>query len=302
MQSPPIPAQTPTPLPPDPIPPVVTQGLGLVYRRGLIRVREVQALQDLDLEIDSGEVLGIVGPNGSGKSSLFRCLLGLIPVHTGQVRVLGESPGARQSLAQIGHQAEERLPLGRFTAREFLTLDGTLRGWPTRRASERADQLLQRVGLADVADRYHQDYSTGMARRLALAHALYAEPRLLLLDEPTAGMDPFGVELVLQILTEETRRGCTCLVATHSLEELEGCFDRLLVLYQGRALALAPPAEILAQKGRFDLLVEELDTYALDSLEERIDHFGGRLVEKKPSLKKLSTWLRERQSEGGDSA
>lgn len=281
--------------PSQPEPPVLTQGLGIRYRRGWFRKQIVHALSHLDLEIRPGEVLGIVGPNGSGKSSLFRGLLGLVPIDSGQACVLGAPPGRREALAQIGHQSEERLPLGRFTAREFLTLDGTLRGWPRSEASDRADLLLRRVGLEDAADRYHESYSTGMARRLALAHALHARPRLLLLDEPTAGMDPFGTEMVRQVLSEESTRGCTCLVATHSLEELEDCFDRLLVLYQGRALALAPPGEILAQKGRHELQIEGIDDHALESLEERIAHLGGTLVEHKPSLIRLSAWLRQQE-------
>jgi ABC-type multidrug transport system ATPase subunit len=279
-------------------PPVLAQGLRLSYRRGFFKVQQVHAIQDLDLWVNQDEVLGVVGPNGSGKSSLFRSLLGLVPIAAGKVQVLGAAPGRRQSLALIGHQAEERLPLGRFTAREFLTLDGTLRGQARSEASDRAELLLGRVGLLEAADRYHQDFSTGMARRLSLAHALYAEPRLLLLDEPTAGMDPFGVEMTRQILAEETTRGCTCIVATHSLEELEGCFDRLLVLYRGRALALAPPEEILAKEGRHEFVVEDLDDYSLEALEERIDHFGGKLIQRKPSLQKLSAWLREREGGG----
>lgn len=285
--------------PSQPEPPVLTQGLGIRYHRGWFRKQIVHALSHLDLEIRPGEVLGIVGPNGSGKSSLFRCLLGLVPIHSGQARVLGAAPGRREALAQIGHLAEERLPLGRFTAREFLTLDGTLRGWAHSEASDRADLLLRRVGLQDAAHRYHEDFSTGMARRLALAHALHARPRLLLLDEPTAGMDPFGTEMVRQVLSEESTRGCTCLVATHSLEELEDCFDRLLVLYQGRALALAPPEKILAREGRYELQVADLEEHALESLEERIAHLGGTLVERKPSLIRLSAWLRQQEKGPG---
>ena len=281
-------------------PPVLAQGLGLRYRRGIFKVQEVQALQDLDLWLEQDEVLGVVGPNGSGKSSLFRCLLGLVPIAEGKVQVLGAAPGDRTRLAQIGHQAEERLPLGRFTAREFLTLDGTLRGWPRSEAGDRADLLLRRVGLQEAADRYHEDFSTGMARRLAIAHAIYAEPRLLLLDEPTAGMDPFGVEITREILAEESARGCTCIVATHSLEELEDCFDRLLVLFRGRVLALGAPGEILAQVGRHEFIVEDLDDYALEALVERIDHFGGKLVQMKTGQLRLSTWLR--QHERGDSS
>ncbi|MEZ5989198.1 MAG: ABC transporter ATP-binding protein [Planctomycetota bacterium] len=274
--------------------PLRVEGLSVTWRSGLLGRRLVRAVRGLSLTVEAGSVVGIAGPNGSGKSSLFRALLGLAPITAGSATVLGRPAGDRAAVARTGHLAEGRLPLGRLRARELLTLSGTLRGWPLARARARADALLDRVGLAAVAGRAHGDFSTGMARRLALAQALYHEPELLLLDEPTAGMDPLGVDLMRELVKERAAAGATCLVATHVLEDFGAELDRLVVLYDGEVLADGSPDDVLGREDATSWTVAGLDDEARRAVEAEIAARGGKLLASGRPRRSLGAWLRER--------
>jgi ABC-2 type transport system ATP-binding protein len=271
---------------------VAVADLTLVYRQGFWRRQRVMALDGVDLRAGRGDLVGVVGPNGSGKSSFLRCLLGHERPARGSVRVLGAPAGPRRDEARgIGHVAEGRLPFAHLTARELLTLSGLLANETNRAAQARADAWLERVGLADQARRRHGTFSAGMERRLALAMAMLHEPALLLLDEPTAGLDPFGVEMLRDELRRHAERGGCALVATHELEDFGGLFTHLLVLWDGRRLAFGPAAEVLGDPERHEIRVRGLPPGALAGLVRAAEGAGGKVEHAGPAQRTLGEWL-----------
>jgi ABC-2 type transport system ATP-binding protein len=204
----------------------------------------VRALENVSLTVAPGEVLGILGPNGSGKTTLLDVLLGFQKPDAGSVSVLGLPPGHPDALARIGHLPQGPVPYPRLTGRRFLVFVAEVQGViaPARRAGE----LISRLGLDEVANRPMSGYSTGTARRIGLAQALVHRPELLLLDEPTANLDPVGSALVRQMLAEEARRGATILLASHHLHEVEKLATRIVVLGHGKIAAEGSVESLLA--------------------------------------------------------
>ncbi len=227
------------------------------YRTGWLGRAKLLAVDRVSLRACAGEVIGIVGPNGSGKSSLLRCLLGVESPDQGEALVLGEKPGAKNSRRRIGFCSEQTLPFQKLTAAEFLTLKGTISGLSVAEATARANETLKLVDLENAASRPHGEFSSGMARRLAFAQANYLKPELLILDEPTTAIDPLGVELVRDELRRYRDAGGCALVATHSLEDFDGLFTKILVLLDGKCVAFGPPAEVLGESASLGNLLRQ---------------------------------------------
>ena len=203
------------------------------------------ALRDLDLELSGGECVGLVGHNGAGKSTAIKLMLGLIRPSGGEIAVLGETPtagrGARRR-GEVGYLPEAIALYPSLTGAETLAFYARLK----RRPVAANPALLERVGLAAAARRRVGGYSKGMRQRLGLAQALLGEPRLLLLDEPTTGLDPAARQNFYEILRDLRRDGATILLSSHALAELEGEVDRIVVLNQGRKIVDGSIAELRA--------------------------------------------------------
>jgi len=212
-----------------------------IAARGLTRrFGPLTALHPLDLEVPRGASLAVLGPNGAGKSTLLRLLAGLLRPSGGELRVGragGDRVARRREVGLIGH-ATFLYPA--LTARENLLLAGRLHG--LRNEGERADQLLEEVGLAAVAARRAGSFSRGMAQRLAIARALMHDPSLLLLDEPFTGLDPRGAELLGLRLLGLREAGRTLLLVSHDLARAAELAEQALVLARGRARALPKAA------------------------------------------------------------
>ncbi|WP_368408363.1 ABC transporter ATP-binding protein [Halorubellus salinus] len=197
---------------------------------------DVLAVDGLDLEVREGEVFGFLGPNGAGKSTTINMILGFLQPTSGSVSVLGMDV-TRESLAirqRIGLLPEGYEPYENLTGREHVESAIHAKG-----ADDDADELLERVGLdPDDARRAASEYSTGMAKRMSLAVALVGEPELIILDEPSTGLDPDGVALLRRIIQEETERGAAIFFCSHILEEVEKVCDRVGILNQGALVAL----------------------------------------------------------------
>jgi len=216
------------------------------------RYGSVQALKEVDLTVEEGELVGLLGPNGAGKSTLVKIAVGLVRPSRGEATVVGAPAGSRMARASLGYLAELfRFP-GWYTADEVLELHQRLAG-SRGGAAERA-RLLEQVALADAKDRRVAGMSKGMQQRLGIAQALVGDPRLLLLDEPTSALDPVGRRTVRSLLEELRERGVSVLLNSHLLSEVELVCDRVAILLGGEVVAAGSPAELSRPRG------VELDT------------------------------------------
>jgi ABC-2 type transport system ATP-binding protein len=218
-----------------------------VALRGLVkRFEDVTAVDGLDLEIRAGECFGLLGPNGAGKTTTIEILVGLQPATAGEVRVLGQTwgRGERALRARLGVSLQEtRLP-ERLTVLEVLRLFRSF--YP--RGREPADVMAE-VGLADKARSWTVKLSGGQRQRLALGCALVGDPELLVLDEPTTGLDPQARLHIGDTILSYRRRGRTVLVSTHYMEEAQRLCDRVAVIDHGKVIALGAPQELIATLG-----------------------------------------------------
>ncbi|MFE9172300.1 ATP-binding cassette domain-containing protein [Streptomyces kebangsaanensis] len=206
-----------------------------------------KAVDGLDLSVRRGEVFGLLGPNGAGKTTAIRCITTLLPVPSGMVRVFGHD-AARDRMAVrrlLGYVPQQLSADAALTGRENVTLFARVFDVPRRERAARVAQALAAVGLSDAADRLANTYSGGMVRRLELAQALVSAPRLLILDEPTIGLDPIARSGVWEhIDTVRAATGMTVLVTTHYMDEADQYCDRVGLMHRGRIRDLGTPAEL----------------------------------------------------------
>lgn len=216
----------------------------------------VKALDGLTLNIPRGGIFGILGPNGAGKSTLFRIVLGLVRPTTGETRLLGAPAGDIKALRRIGAVIETPRFLPWLTARDTLTMLGLESGLKT----PDIDGWLQRVGLTEAADRKVNGYSVGMKQRLALAAAMLTRPEVLILDEPTSGMDPAGI-LEMRALMRELadRDGVTIILASHQLDEVQRVCDSVAILDRGKLVKDGRVDQMTAVNERLRLLASPRD-------------------------------------------
>lgn len=209
--------------------------------------RSRPVLRDIHLQLERGQRLALIGPNGSGKSTLLRLLAGVEAKSAGSLRVLGGDPRERSTRRRLAYLPEDSPYPAELSARAVLDLCGSIAGLGRRTCRARAESLLERVGLAQAARVPLRRYSRGMLRRFGLAQVFLCEPELLLLDEPTAGLDARGFEVVDDLLAEASQRGATLVLASHVLSDLAERCDQVAVLIEGEllargsALTLLPP-------------------------------------------------------------
>ena len=215
------------------------------YTHPLFRRATVEALRDVTLRIEPGEVFGLLGPNRAGKTTLVKVLLSLCRATAGTATRLGAAVGDRATLAQVGYVHENHAFPRYLTAAGVLEYYGALTLLPTEVVRERAPKLLKRFGLADRGREPIARFSKGMVQRLGLAQALLNEPRLLVLDEPTEGLDLDGRRLLRDAASEVRSRGGSVLLVSHVLTEVEQLCDRVGVLTGGRLVHVGPLAEFV---------------------------------------------------------
>jgi ABC-2 type transport system ATP-binding protein len=223
---------------------VVAEGLGKRYG-------DLWALRDVDLHVPAGSILGLLGHNGAGKTTAIRILTTLARPTTGRATVAGLDvvDEATRVRTKIGLAGQSATVDGLLTARANLELVGRLYHLPRKVARQRADELLERLDIADAADRLVRTFSGGMRRRLDLAASLVASPPVLFLDEPTTGLDPRGRNELWELLRELVRDGATLVLTTQYLEEADRLADEIVVLDHGRVAATGSPARLKAKIG-----------------------------------------------------
>ena len=199
-----------------------------------LRYGKMTALRQLDLHLEEGEVLGLFGHNGAGKTTTMKLILGLLTPSEGQLRVLGQAPNAADVRRRMGYLQENVMFYPQLTGRETLHHFARIKG----AALQQADQLLEQVGLAHAADRRVKTYSKGMRQRLGLAQALLGEPRLLLLDEPTVGLDPIATQDLYLLIDQLRQQGTSVILCSHVLPGVEAHINRAAILAGGQLEAV----------------------------------------------------------------
>jgi len=212
---------------------LAAEGLSKTYRSGVGR-RPVQALDRLDLRVPRGTVFGLLGPNGAGKTTLVKVALGIARATSGRVEVLGRPAGDVPVRARIGYLPENHRYPAHLSGAQVLHFFGQLSGLAEPERSKRVESLLRRVRMDEWRDTPVRRYSKGMMQRLGMAQAILNEPDLLILDEPTDGVDPVGRREIRDLLLEQKARGATIFLNSHLLSEVERLCDRVAILKDGR--------------------------------------------------------------------
>lgn len=226
---------------------VHTENLSKVYKDFWGRDK-VRALDSLNLTIQRGEVFGLLGPNGSGKSTTIKLLLGLIFASEGRASVLGRPAGSTEINERIGFLPEESYLYRFLNGEEILRFYGRLFRIPRKELNRRVPELLDIVGLdAKARKRKLREYSKGMARRIGLAQALINNPDLILLDEPTTGLDPIGTREMKDLILSLKAQGKTVLLCSHLLADVQDVCDRIIILFRGETIQKPAPVSDLLQ-------------------------------------------------------
>lgn len=227
---------------------IETRNLGKIYRDFWGR-KKVNALKALDIEVKKGEIFGLLGPNGSGKSTTIKLIQGLLFPTSGRAFVFGKDARDVSKNERIGYLPEESYLYKFLNAEETLDFYGRLFDMPSKTRRERTDQLIKMVGLDKARRRQLREYSKGMTRRIGLAQALINEPDLLILDEPTTGLDPIGSREMKDLILRLRDEGKTILMCSHQLADVQDVCDRVAILHQGE----------LRELGRVDSLLKVRD-------------------------------------------
>jgi ABC-2 type transport system ATP-binding protein len=220
--------------------------LSKVYRSGFRR-RRMQALTDLSMEVERGEIFGFLGPNGAGKTTLLKILMGLCEPTSGSALVFGKPPRDASVKSRLGFLPESPYFYDHLTAREFLRLAAQLSAVPKSEVAGRVTGLLRLLRMERSADAQMRGFSRGMLQRMGIAQALVADPELVVLDEPMGGLDPVGRKEFRDIIIDLRERGKTVFFSTHILSDVEMICDRVGIIVDGRMVEVGRLNEILTE-------------------------------------------------------
>jgi ABC-2 type transport system ATP-binding protein len=243
----------------------------VVSVRGLTKVfkdfwgrPKARAVDNVDFDVRRGEVFGLLGPNGSGKSTTVKILLGLLHATRGHIEVFGHSPRHVATKSRIGYLPEESYLYRYLNSDETLDFFGNLFDLPPGERRRRAEQLLEMVGLGQARRRFVGEFSKGMQRRIGLAQALINDPDLVILDEPTAGLDPIGCREVKDLILALAKRGKTVILSSHLLSDVEDVCDRAVIYYGGRIQAQGTLEELLSERDQVRITTPALSRETMD--------------------------------------
>jgi lipooligosaccharide transport system ATP-binding protein len=264
----------------------VSENGSMIHARGLVkRFGELVAVAGIDLDVQPGEAFGFLGPNGAGKSSTMRMIGCVSPVTEGTLRILGRDPRADGPAirARLGVVPQQDTLDFELTVRENVLIYGRYFGLTRRELKPKIDQLLDFVQLSERAGDKVEPLSGGMKRRLTIARSLVNDPDLLLLDEPTTGLDPQARHVVWDRLFRLKQRGVTLVLTTHYMDEAEQLCDRLVVMDHGRIVAEGSPRQLIDRYSTREVVEVRFDgdrpeLVALDGLGERVEDLLDRVL------------------------
>ena len=239
--------------------------------KGALRVKSVRAVKDVSLQIAPGEVYGLIGPNGSGKSTTMKAVLGLVAPTSGSTSIFGRNSLKVDSRNEVGFLPENPYFYKHLTAAETVRFYGKLCGMRGRKLKERIGELLELVGLQDARDRRLRGFSKGMLQRIGLAQAMVQDPRLLVLDEPTAGVDPTGSRQIRDLILELKNRGITVFLCSHLLEQVQQVCDRVGIIHQGVLVNEGRLDELISVENRTEIILENASENLLDQIRSLVD-------------------------------
>lgn len=259
-------------------PAVAVRGLTKVFAIPFRRTKLV-AVQGLDLEVEPGQVYGLLGPNGSGKSTTLKIILGLVAPSSGSTQIFGRDSREAGSRAAVGFLPENPYFYKYLTGTETLRFYGKLCGLRGAQLKACSEELLDLVGLQEARDRRLGGYSKGMLQRIGLAQALLGEPKLVVLDEPTAGVDPAGSREIRDLILDLKKRGITVLLSSHLLAHVQEICDRVGILAHGVLVREGRVEDLLAIEDQTELILQNATPAVLAQIEALLEGSPARLVE-----------------------
>ena len=256
---------------------IETRNLTKTYRDFWGR-QKVQALKALDLDVRRGEIFGLLGPNGSGKTTTIKLVLGLLFPTSGDALVFGRSASDVTKNERLGYLPEESYLYRFLNAEETLDFYGRLFRIPRAVRRQRVYDLIEQVGLHRAKKRQLKEYSKGMTRRIGLAQALINDPELLVLDEPTTGLDPIGIREMKDLILHLRDQGKTILMCSHRLDDVQDICDRIAILHQGELKELGRVDALLRVRDVTEIRASGLNDTAKEEIRQVIARHGGNLV------------------------
>jgi ABC-2 type transport system ATP-binding protein len=266
------------------------------------RRESIVAVRDLNLRVEAGEVYGLLGPNGSGKSTTLKIILGLISPTRGRTEIFGHNSSLVESREAVGFLPENPYFYKYLTGAETLRFFGRLCGLGGAQLKNRVAELLELVGLTNARDRRLGTYSKGMLQRIGLAQALINGPKLVVLDEPTAGVDPAGSREIRNLIVDLKRRGITVLLSSHLLAQVQEICDRIGILAKGVLVREGRLEELIAIENQTEFVIANAPAGLAKEIELLVERSNAKLIERRRSTTTLERLFLEATQESESSA
>ena len=268
------------------VPAIAVHGLTKVFPVHFRR-QTIVAVKDLNLRIEPGEVYGLLGPNGSGKSTTLKIILGLVSPTRGRTEIFGCDSRRVESREAVGFLPENPYFYKYLTGKETLRFFGRLCGLHGNALQNRVNELLELVGLSKARNRRLGTYSKGMLQRIGLAQALIHDPKLVVLDEPTAAVDPAGSRDIRDLILDLKRRGITVLLSSHLLAQAQEICDRVGILADGVLVREGHLQELIAIENQTELVIADASDELIQEIESTVKHSSAKLIERRKSTTTL---------------
>lgn len=254
----------------DTVPAVSVKNLTRVFRLPTLRKQTVLAVDDVSFEVGVGQIYGLIGPNGSGKSTTMKVLLGLLRATKGSCAIFGKDSARVDSREDVGFLPENPYFYRHLTGREMLAFYGKLCGIHGAALKDRIGELLKLVDLEHAADRRLSGYSKGMLQRIGLAQAIIHRPRLVVLDEPTAGVDPGGSRKIRDLIFTLKDSGISVILSSHLLEQVQEVCDRIGIIYKGKLVKEGELSTLMSIENQTEILLRDASPELLAAVRELI--------------------------------